>query len=157
VTLPPLLNRRRRFLSEAFFKKEEPMKTALAVVMTLSLMVAMGCQSSRGGGMSGGEGFRIGTPTFDTKITQGETKNVTISLNRGEFFKRDVTLDIKASQGISVEPTRAVVRGNEKPEVSLRITAPRDTSLGEYKIFVKGTPETGEPTSTEITVKVVAP
>jgi uncharacterized membrane protein len=133
------------------------MKTALAVVMALSLMVTVGCQSPRGGGMSGGEGFTIGIPTFDTKIKQGDTESVNISLNRGEFFKRDVTLDIRASKGISVEPTHAVVRGNEKPDVTLRITAPRDTSLGEYKIFVKGTPETGEPTSTEITVKVVVP
>jgi uncharacterized membrane protein len=133
------------------------MKTAFTVMMALSLMVTLGCQSRRGGGMAGGEGFRIGTPTFDTKIKQGYSKSVTISLNRGEYFKRDVTLEIRASEGISVEPTHAVVRGNEKPDVSLRITAPRDTSLGEYKIFVRGVPESGEPTSTEITVKVVAP
>ena len=133
------------------------MKTAFAIVMALSLMVTLGCQSSRGGGMSGGEDFRIGTPTFDTKIKQGDTESVTISLNRGKHFKRDVTLEIRASKGISVEPTHAVVRGNEAPDVSLRISAPRDTSLGEYKVFVKGIPESGEPTSTEITVKVVTP
>jgi uncharacterized membrane protein len=133
------------------------MKTAIAIVMSLSLMVALGCASPRGGGISGGEGFTIGTPTFDTKIKQGETESVTVSLHRGEYFKRDVTLEIKASKGISVEPTRALVRGNEKPDVHLRITAAKDADLGEYKIFVKGTPETGEATSTEITVKVVSP
>jgi len=107
--------------------------------------------------MSGGEGFKIGTPTFDTKIKQGETESVTISLHRGEQFKRDVTLEITASKGISVEPTHAVVKGNEKPDVNLRITAAKDANLGAYKIYVKGTPETGEATSTEITVKVVSP
>ena len=107
--------------------------------------------------MSGGEGFKIGTPTFTTTIKQGETQGVTISLHRGENFKRDVTLEIKASKGIRVEPTHALVRGNEKPDVQLRITAPKDADLGEYKIYVKGTPETGEATSTEITVKVVTP
>ena len=133
------------------------MKTAIAVAMSLSLMVVLGCESPRGGGMSGGEGFKIGTPTFDTKIKQGETASVTISLHRGEYFKRDVTLEINASKGISVEPTRAVVKGSEKPDVILRITAAKNADLGEYKIFVKGTPETGEATSTEITVKVVSP
>ena len=125
--------------------------------MSLSVMVALGCESPRGGGISGGEGFKIGTPTFETKIKQGETESVTISLHRGEQFKRDVTLEIRASKGISVEPTHAVVKGNEKPDVNLRITAAKDANLGAYKIYVKGTPETGEATSTEITVKVVSP
>ena len=135
------------------------MKTviAIAVVMSLSLVVVLGCESGRGGGMSGGEGFKIVTPVFDTKIKQGETASVTISLNRGKYFKRDVTLEIKASKGISVEPATALVRGNEKPDVYLRITAAKDANLGEYRVFVKGTPETGEATSTEITVKVVSP
>ena len=133
------------------------MKTASAIVMALFVLAALGCESPRGGGMSGGEGFKIGTPTLTTQIKQGETASVTISLNRGEYFKRDVTLEIKASKGISVEPTKALVRGNEQPDVHLRVTAAKDADLGEYKIFVKGTPETGEATSTEITVKVVSP
>jgi hypothetical protein len=29
--------------------------------------------------------------------------------------------------------------------------------LGEYRVFVKGVPESGEPTSVEFRVKVVAP
>ena len=107
--------------------------------------------------MSGGEGFKIGIPTFDTKIKQGETESVTISVHRGEYFKRDVTLDIKASKGISVEPTQATVKANERPDVNLRITAAKDAAIGEYKIYVKGTPEAGEATSTEFTVKVVSP
>jgi uncharacterized membrane protein len=133
------------------------MKTAIAIVMSLSLIVVLGCESPRGGSMSGGEGFKIGTPTFTTKVKQGETESVTISLHRGEYFKRDVTLEISASKGISVEPTQALVKGNEKPDVHLRVTAAKDADLGEYKIYVKGTPESGEATSTEITVKVVSP
>jgi uncharacterized membrane protein len=133
------------------------MKIAIAIVTTLFFMGALGCESPRGGGMSGGEGFKIVTPASDTKIKQGETASVTISLNRGDFFKRDVTLEIKASKGISVEPTQAVVKASEKPDVAIRITAPKDAAIGEYKISVKGTPATGEATSTEITVKVVSP
>ena len=133
------------------------MKTAIAIVMSLSMMVALGCESPRGGGMSGGEGFKIGTPTFDTKIKQGETQNVTISLQRGEYFKRDVRLEIRPSEGISVDPTNVLVRGSDNPDVQLQIAAAKDANLGEYRVHIKGTPETGEPTSTEFKVKVVAP
>jgi uncharacterized membrane protein len=132
------------------------MKTAIAIAM-LSVVVMVGCQSPRGGGISGGEGFKIVTPVFTTQIKQGETESVTIALNRGEYFKRDVKLDITATKGISVEPTSFLIKGNEKPEVHIRVTAAKNADLGQYKIFVKGTPETGEPTSTEITVKVVLP
>ena len=50
-----------------------------------------------------------------------------------------------------------MVKGSDTPDVALRITAAKDANLGAYKVFVKGTPATGEATSTEITVKVVAP
>ena len=132
------------------------MRTAIAMVTSLLLLGSLGC-SPRGGGMAGGEGFNIVPPALGVRIKQGETESVIVSLRRGEYFKRDVTLDIRASKGISVEPVQAMVRASEKPDVNLRITAARDAALGEYKIFVKGTPATGEATSTEITVKVVAP
>jgi uncharacterized membrane protein len=133
------------------------MRTAILILTAMTLAVLVGCESPRGGGMSGGEGFKIGTPILETKIKQGETQSVTISVDRGKYFKRDVTLEINASKGISVEPTHAMVRGSEKPDVHFRVTAAKDADLGEYKIYVKATPETGEPTSTEVTVKVVAP
>jgi uncharacterized membrane protein len=133
------------------------MKIAFRIVMTLMVAAVLGCQSPRGGGMSGGEGFRIGTPTFDTTVKQGETQSVTISLDRGEHFKRDVRLEIRPSKGISVEPTKILVKGSDSPEVQLQVTAATDANLGEYRVHIKGTPETGESTSTEIKVKVVAP
>ncbi len=133
------------------------MKTAMAIAMTCFVMAAVGCESPRGGGMSSGEGFKIGAPALDTMVMQGQAQSVTVSLNRGELFKRDVTLDIRASKGISVEPTKAVVKASATPDVQLRITAAKDAALGEYKIYLKGTPDTGEATSTEFTVKVISP
>jgi len=41
--------------------------------------------------------------------------------------------------------------------VQLRITAAKDADLGEYRVYVKGTPASGESTSTEFKVMVVAP
>jgi uncharacterized membrane protein len=134
------------------------MKTAITILTTLALTTVIACSmSSRGGSMSGGEGFRISTPTFDTKLKQGETQNVTISLKRGEYFKRDVKLEIRPSKGISVEPTEVLVKGSDNPDVQLQIAAATDANLGEYRVNIKGTPDTGEPTSTDFKVKVVAP
>lgn len=133
------------------------MKTTFVTMMVLALATLVGCGSPQGGGISADEGFKIDKPFFTVQIKQGETESVKVTLNRGKYFKQDVALEIKASKGISVEPTTKLVRGNEKPDVSLRITAAKDADLGEYMIFVKATPETGESTETEIAVKVVAP
>ena len=135
------------------------MKTAIAIVMTLALATALGCQSTspRGGGMSSDEGFQIVVPSSAPELKQGEVQTVAVSLQRGELFKRDVKLEIKPSKGISVDPTHAVVKASAKPDVQLRITAAKDAAIGEYRVYVKGTPETGETTQVEFTVKVVAP
>lgn len=133
------------------------MKTAIAIVMSLGLMMVLGCESSRGGGISRDEGFKITTPALVTTIKQGQAESVNISLNRGETFKRDVTLEIRSSKGINVEPTQVVVKGNDKPDVQLRVSVPKDADLGTYKVFVKGTPDSGEAASTELMVKVVSP
>ena len=103
------------------------------------------------------EGFRISAPTFDTSVKQGQVQIVTVSLLRDSLFKQDVKLHIKAAKGISVEPSSVTVKASDKPDVQLQIAAPKDAALGEYPVVVKGTPETGEPTSVGFTVKVVAP
>lgn len=135
------------------------MKTAIVIVMTLALAAVLGCQSTslRGGGMAQDEGFKIVVPNSTMEIKQGEVQTVAVSLQRGELFKRDVKLEIKPSKGISVDPTNALIKASAKPDVQLRITAAKNAALGEYRVYVKGTPETGEPTSVEFNVKVVAP
>ena len=134
------------------------MKTAIAIVMTLAVATLFGCQMSpRGGSVVKDEGFKISAPMFNTEVKQGELQTVTVSLQRDSLFKQDVTLHIKAAKGISVEPTSVTVKASDRPDVQLQIAAPKDAALGEYPVVVKGTPETGEPTSVGFTVKVVAP
>ena len=119
----------------------------------------MKSNSEKGGSALKGEGFKIAVPTFDTKIKQGETQKVTISLERGESFKQDVTLEIKLfkGEGLTFEPAKVLVKASDAPDVQITITAPKDAAIGEYKVYVTGTPTTGEATSTEFDVKVVAP
>jgi uncharacterized membrane protein len=136
------------------------MKTAIVIVMALVLVTVSGCyesNSQKGGSVLVGEDFKISVPYFDTKVKQGEVKNVTITLKRGEYFKQDVKLQIKASTGISVEPTYVLVKASDKPDVQLRISVAKDSAIGGYLVSVTGTPTTGESTSTDFNVKVVIP
>ena len=134
------------------------MRTAIKIVMTLGLTALYGCEmSSRGGGMSRDEGFKIAVPTFDVQVKQGETKEATVSIQRGDNFKRDVTLEFKPTKGISLEPAKALVKASEKTDVHIRITAAKDAAIGEYRVYVKGTPEKGQSTSMDFKVKVVLP
>jgi uncharacterized membrane protein len=128
------------------------------IVTTLALTAAVGCSlSSRGGGMAQDAGFKIAGPLFDTEVKQGDRQTVTVSLHRGESFKQDVRLQIKAAEGISVEPTDVLVKGSDAPDVQLQIAAPGDAAIGEYRVYVKGIPVTGQPTTLEFKVKVVSP
>ena len=134
------------------------MKTAITIVLTLALMAVPGCkQQSPQGGESEDERFKISVPGSAKKVKQGEVQTATVSLKRGDYFKQDVKLQIKTTTGISIEPTKVWIKASDKPDVQLRITAAKDAALGEYRVFVKGTPETGEPISAEFNVKVVSP
>ena len=138
------------------------MKKVIAITIMLTLVLAavsLATDSPKGGSVVKDQGFNISVPSFDTKVKQGETQAVTISLQRGDSFKQDVKLQIKLSkgEGISIAPAKVVVKASDKPEVQIKITAPKDAALGEYNISVKGTPTTGEPTSVEFKVKVIAP
>ena len=144
-------------IPKVYLRKGKKMKTAITIVMTLVLAaVSNGADSPKGGSVSKGEGFKIAVPTFTTEVKPGEIQTVTISLERGESFKQDVKLEIKAAKGISIDPAKVLVKAGDKPDVQLTITAPKDAALGEYKVSVTGTPTTGEPTSVEFKVKVVA-
>jgi uncharacterized membrane protein len=129
------------------------------IAVTLALATVSGCYSNseKGGGVLKGEGFKIAVPTFETEIKQGEVQSVTISIERGESFKQDVKLMFKTTKGISVEPTDVMVKASDTPDVQLRITVPKTAALGVYSVSVKGTPKTGEPTSTAFDVRVVTP
>jgi len=131
---PP--NQQKTREQQGFNKKERTMKTAIPFVTTLTLTVVFGCQSAgpRGGGVSRDEGFRIVVPTLQTEVKQGELQTVAVSIQRGENFKRDVRLEIKASKGIGVTPSNIMVEASDKPDVQLRITAAKDAALDRKSV-----------------------
>ncbi len=144
--------------------KGKAMRTAIAVAMGFVLAAACGCgwlnrTSPQGGSLFADDGFKIAVPLAQDlrSLKQGEVQTVTISLQRGKNFKQDVALRIQAAKGINVAPTDVSIKASDKPDVQLRIDAPRDAAIGEYRVTVTGTPRTGEPTSVKFPVKVVAP
>jgi uncharacterized membrane protein len=136
------------------------MKFEIVLFITMALITVYGYWfaatrvSHQGGITLRDEAFSITVPTSNT-VKQGADATVTVLLNRGASFKRDVLLDIK-TEGIRVIPARVLVRADDKPDVKLQSLVARDAAPGEYRVSVKATPETGRPTSTEFTVKVVA-
>lgn len=87
------------------------------------------------------------------RVTRGIA--VPIVLDRGADFKRDVQLDMR-TEGIEVLPDSILVKAGDKPEVQCHIRVPREAALGDYRVFVNGTPTTGKPASTVFVVKVTA-
>ena len=134
------------------------MKTAIMVAIVLAAVAVSGCNNSyQGGSMSADEGFTITAPTFNTDVKQGDRQTVTISLQRDKYFKQNVTLLATATSGITVEPSKIVVKASESPDVQFQIKAPKDAALSEYLVHIVATPETGNSTSKDFTVKVVRP
>jgi hypothetical protein len=140
------------------------MKTAVATGFLVALAAVCGCEflshtSPQGGSLFSDEGFKIAVPlTQDLKVLkQGEMQTVTVSLIRGKNFKQDVPLRIHAAKGITVAPADVTIKASDPAAVQLRIGAARDTAIGEYRVYVTGTPKFGEPASMDFPVKVVAP
>ncbi len=135
------------------------MKTAITLAMTLALATVCGCRSSspRGGVMDKDHGFKIKVRRFTMGIKQGDTETVEVSLKRGDYFKQDVRLQIDVPEGLAIEPNDVLVRASDSPDVELQITAAADAALGKYRIAIKASPVTGQPTSDELTVEVKTP
>jgi uncharacterized membrane protein len=134
------------------------LKTIGALCVAVGLLTTVGCRtttSEKGGVVTLNEEFSISVPTSHT-VKQGATSQVTITIKRGPYFKRDVELSIKSMPGITVTPRYATVKASDKPEVVVQLDASRDTAIGEYRVTVTGTPESGKPTDTVFVVKVTA-
>ena len=133
------------------------MKTLIAFFLTLTLITVTGCMntSSKGGISPTYEQFSITVPSSMT-IKQGATEPITVSLNRGVDFKQDVQLYLKAND-VTVTPASILVKSGDNPDVKVQITATSNAALGNYIVFVKGTPEKGQSTSAECLVTVITP
>lgn len=139
------------------------MKTRIVILSMLALFLASGCsdpkpepEATRHGGIAANDQqFTIAVP-WTLTIKQGEVRSAMISLNRESLFKQDVNLNLQV-EGITVTPERVLVKAGEKPEVNIQIEAGKDAALGDYRVFVKGTPQNGAVAQAHFNVVVTAP
>ena len=123
----------------------------------IAALALTGCKTkSEQGGGAGNDTFKIVVPATATDVKQGELQTVRVAVERGDGFKQQVKLELKAPAGIQVEPKDATVQAGDKGDVQVKITAAKDAAIGEHKIMVKGTPDKGEPTETEFKITVSA-
>ncbi len=92
--------------------------------------------------------FTLDMPNLSTDITQGETKNVTIGIGRGDNFDQDVTLRMtNIPNGLTITPEQPVLKAGDK-EVVLAVAAAADAALGDFTITVSGQPSGSGATAT---------
>jgi uncharacterized membrane protein len=135
------------------------MRAVSTLATILALAAFTGCQStgSEGGSAGKDEGFKIAVPSMESDIKQGDTQSVMLSLQRGDFFKQDVKLDIRTTAGLTVDPTSVTVKASDRPDVQVRVSAAKDAPLVDCHIYVTATPATGEPSTATFDMKVIAP
>jgi hypothetical protein len=140
---------------------------------TLSLLAALtltfaGCnrESPKGGtgadtkakgtGASGSndkETFTVKVPAGHTNITQGEQKEISISVSRGSSFDQEVTVTFKAPDGVQVTPDSWTAKKGAD-EGKIVVKAADTATVGETNIKVTGTPKTGAPASVDLGIDV---
>lgn len=87
--------------------------------------------------------FTLDMPNLSTDITQGETQNVTIGINRGDNFDQNVTLQLtNIPKGVTITPEQPVLKAGDE-EIVLAVAAAADAALGDFTIAVSGQPSTG--------------
>ncbi len=132
-------------------------KSLSSVLVVAVALIFTGCEkSSEKGGGPAKDTFRIIVPAMASDVNQGELVTVRVTLERTAAFKQRVKLEVKALAGIQIEPATTTVEPGDPGDFQLKITAAKDAAIGEHKIFVKGTPDQGEPTQTEFKINVRA-
>jgi uncharacterized membrane protein len=123
--------------------------------LAVMIVAVAGCNKSNSGGLAGEE-FKLSAPGMATTIKQGDTQTVTVTVKKDKNFKQDVALKAKAPEGLTVKLGSAVVKAADdaSAEIRVKIAVAKDASVGEHTITVTGTPDKGNPTSVDITVKV---
>jgi hypothetical protein len=75
-----------------------------------------------------------------TKLKQGETKKIVISVARGGTFEEDVTLKFAGvPKGVTLNPASPIIRHGDK-YTKITLAAVDTASLGDFALKVTGKP-----------------
>lgn len=100
--------------------------------------------------------FNFKGPVTAPGMTQGEKKNVVLTLDRGSDFRDTVKFSAEAPKGLKVEFPKASVAASDPADVTMAVEAAADAAVGDHNIKVTATPATGAATSLDVKVKVDA-
>ena len=141
------------------------MKFSILCLVVGTALVFTGCENGKPGGPGAtnppakGPGlaedtFTVDPPTLSTKIKQGETKNVAISIKRGKNFGEDVALQFSdLPKGVTFDPASPTIKQSEK-EVHVNVMATNDAALGDFTVKVNGHPAKGPDATNEMKLTV---
>ena len=129
------------------------MKSLFAGLMVTVLAVSTGCNQGTPGGPGATERsankpmveraddtFILDVPMTSTKLKQGETKELAISVARGGNFDEEVTLKFAGvPKGVTLNPASPVIRHGEK-DTKITLAAADTASLGDFTLKVTGKP-----------------
>jgi len=137
------------------------MKWFASAITALTLGALVGCNTSPPGGSTPSVGgkrsstFNLKAPATATTVQQGATQEVKITVDRGRDFKEDVTLKVEdVPAGLTVDPMQPVVKGADKEDIKLQVTAAADAKPGDYTLRVTGVPAEGVSTPVDFKVTV---
>jgi hypothetical protein len=146
------------------------MKKAISGFAVLALAAIVGCNNESTPGGPGvtnpaparnqptyGEAaqtFKLSPPYMATTVHQGESKDITIAIDRGKNFDGDVTLDFaEEPKGVTVETPNPVIKHGDK-DAKVTVRAASDASLGDFSVKVLGHPTSGPDATSEFKITV---
>jgi hypothetical protein len=97
--------------------------------------------------------FVVNKPLTETDLEQGESEDLTISIDRGSEFKQTVKLQFKPPQGVTVTPGDGMI-GPDADDAKVVIAAAADAPVGKHKIDVTAVPESGKAVQLQIDIEV---
>jgi len=100
--------------------------------------------------------FNLDMPTLATTLKQGEAKQVSIGIKRGNNFKEDVALKFEGlPPDVTVDPMTPTIKAGET-EAKLTVKAGEKAALGDFTGKVMGKPTKGPDAVNEFKITVKA-
>jgi uncharacterized membrane protein len=94
-------------------------------------------------------------PLTTTKIKQGDTETISLTLKHVDRLNGSAKMQaVPGDKGVTAEFTNPTVKSSDSGTLSLKVTADRNATPGEYTIHVTGTPDNNNITITPLDVKV---
>jgi uncharacterized membrane protein len=142
------------------------MKSLFAALMVAAFVALTGCNKGTEGGPGATNAsnksrigqsedtFSLSVPTFSTKLKQGESKVVDISIKRGKNFDEDVALKFDSvPHGVTIDPASPVIKHGDN-ETKITVKAADDAALGDFTVKVTGHPAKGADAASDLKLTI---